>query len=80
MHCRTQLHHAKLHDFSAKRARLQEAPGAELPDLYLPFWFGKPKCSFVLFCTYPKQSVFSQEYLQQAWGTRSKVRLTSSVY
>ena len=47
MPCRTQLHHARLHDFSAKRARIQEAPGAEPPDLYLPF--GSANQSAVVF-------------------------------
>ena len=37
--CRTQLHHKELHDFSAKRARIQEAPEAQPPDLYLPCGF-----------------------------------------
>ena len=61
MPCRTQLHHARLHDFSAKRARIQEAPGAEPPDLYLPFWFGKPKCSCVLLCVHPGPRVFKKK-------------------
>ena len=51
MPCRTQLHHTELHDFSAKRARIQEAPEAQPPDLYLPFWFGTPECSCVMLCS-----------------------------
>ena len=61
MPCRTQLHHTELHDFSAKRARIQEAPEAQPPDLYLPFPCGNPGLS-----------VFSQKYLSVGRAFKGK--------